>query len=142
MSKRCLAGLQKSVVAANVIGICAGIDDESNGRRRDRPDGRHHVIELVSRAGIDENDTVDSHLHGDVGTRASDHVEVRPYPQDLELGRVPEGSPLLLGIPRSALDAYYAQHDQNCRDARRDTLHVNLLVATDSEDQVWLDKIC
>ena len=73
---------------------------------------------------------------------ARDQVEVRPYPQDLELGRVPEGSPLLHGIPRSALDADYAQHNQNCRDARRDTLHVNLLVATDSEDQIWLDKIC
>ena len=76
--------LRDRLVAADVIGIGAGVDDVANRARRDLLDRRQDVGGLGRRAGIDHDHAIVADLHADVAAAAGDHEEVRAELKDLE----------------------------------------------------------
>ena len=65
-------------VAADMIHVGAGIDDETNPARRDRRDGFQERVRHFRRAAVDQDETVLSNVDRHVGAGAENHVDVRP----------------------------------------------------------------
>ena len=57
-------------VAADVIQVGAGIDDQADPARRDRRDGFEERVRHLPRAAVDQDETVLSSVDGDVGAGA------------------------------------------------------------------------
>jgi len=68
-----LAGFRQGLVAADVIRIGAGVDDVSNGLRRDPFDRGDDGIGLRGSARIHDDDAVLAHLDADVRARTGNH---------------------------------------------------------------------
>jgi hypothetical protein len=66
------------LVAADMIRIRAGVDDQANRRLGDLPHLGEHLVGHGRRAGVDQDDAVLSHLHHDVAARAEDRIDGRP----------------------------------------------------------------
>ena len=81
------AGATDDGVAADVIRVCAGIDDETDRTRRDRLDGFQKVVRPFTRAAVDQNETIGPHVDGDVRAGAENDVDVRPDLDRFEAGR-------------------------------------------------------
>ena len=84
---------RQHAIAADVIGIGAGVDDEADRPRCEPSDRGEQRLGSVRAAGIGHNDSVPPDVHGDVAAGPGDHVEVR---LDLEDGEraVALGRPL------------------------------------------------
>jgi hypothetical protein len=82
-----IASLRQDVVAANMIGVGPGVDHIANWLGRDPLDRRNHGRRADGRPRVYDDDAVVAHLHADIPARASDHEEVGPDFQHLEVGR-------------------------------------------------------
>ena len=78
------SGPGELLVAADVVGVHARVDDVADGQRRQTPDRRQHLVGHRRRTGVDEDDAVGSDLHDDVAAGAADDVEVRAQLHDVE----------------------------------------------------------
>ncbi len=71
-----LTGIGNRLVAADMIGIAAGVDDVPDRRGRDPLDGGEDRVGARCEPGVGDEDAVLPHLDGDVPAGAGDHEEV------------------------------------------------------------------
>ena len=78
-----LPRLGQRLVAADVIGIGARVDDVADRPRRELLDRGHDRAGLRGLPGVHDDDAVLADLDADVGARTGDHEEVRAKLEDL-----------------------------------------------------------
>src|SRR5207253_3563911 len=71
-------GFRQSGVTADMVRVCAGIDDVTRGKRSYFFDRRQNAVRGALGSRIDKHHAVDADLNGDVSTGSGNHVEVRP----------------------------------------------------------------
>ncbi len=76
--------LARRSVAADVIGVGAGIDDEADGLIGELFDRGHHAVGCGEGSGVDDDCAIGAGLHRDIAAGAGDHVEIRADAQDVE----------------------------------------------------------
>lgn len=77
--------LGKRLVTTDVVGVCTGVNDESNGPVRELPDFGQDAFRHLRRSAVDDHRAVLSDLDADVPTGARYQVEIRPYLKDFNL---------------------------------------------------------
>ena len=72
------ARARQRMVAAGVVGIGTGVDDQPDRPVGDRPHRGQDLVRHLRGAAVHENGRVFADVHGDVAPGAEDHVDVRP----------------------------------------------------------------
>jgi hypothetical protein len=70
------AGLRDGLVAARMLAVRARVDDPADRRVRDLANRGQHGLARRRRPRVDDENAVRADLHGDVGARAVQHVDV------------------------------------------------------------------
>ena len=81
-----MAGLREIVIAARMVGVGAGVDDELDGLLGERANGGESLRAHLRKAGVDEHDGIFAELNGDVGAGADEHVDAALHMEQLHGG--------------------------------------------------------
>ena len=95
--KEVLPGPCDGLVAADMVGVGARVDQIADRPRTEFSDGIDDGGSARGGPGVDHHRTVDANLHGNVAARAHQHVEIGPQLKDLETALARARLRLLLG---------------------------------------------
>ncbi len=92
-TRRCqgIAGRRNLRVAADMVRVGAGIDEETDGAGVKFPKRRQHLCGFLLRSCVHQNDAIGSGLNGNVGAGPGDHMKVRPQLDDVQFRRRTRG---------------------------------------------------
>ena len=83
------AGRVQLHIAAGVIGMEAGVDDELNRLVSDElADRRDHFVRQLARAGIHHQRALIADLHGDIAAVADQHIDIALHRQHMDFAVV------------------------------------------------------
>ncbi len=79
-----MAGLRDDLIAADVIGIRACIDDVANRLWRECANGGHDSARACGVSAVDDDKAIRADLNADIAAGSGDHIQVGAQLEDVE----------------------------------------------------------